>query len=194
MRRTAFSLAAAAAIALAGPAAAEPYVLDKSHAHVKFSVDHLGFSATQGVFREFDAEIDFDPENVEAAEVRFVIQAASVDTFWEARDKHIRNADFLNVAEYPEIVFASTKVVQTGEETAEITGDLTIRDVTKEVTFQATLNKIGPSPFDPDKQVAGFRAVGQIDRTEFGIDYAAPAVGAIIPVEIHLEMSPAGAS
>ncbi len=196
MRLTALAAATtlAAAATLAAPAFAEPYVLDKSHAHVKFSVDHLGFSLTHGQFREFDAEIDFDPENVEAAQVRFVIQAASVDTFWEARDQHIRGKDFFDVANHPEIVFESTKIVKTGEDTADITGDLTLRGETREITLDATLNKIGPSPFDPTKTVAGFAVTGEIDRTEFGITYAAPAVGVIIPVEIHLEMSPASAS
>ncbi|MGF1447291.1 MAG: YceI family protein [Pikeienuella sp.] len=192
--RTTYAALTTAALLAAAPAFAEPFILDKSHAHVKFSVDHLGFSQTIGHFRDFDAEINFDPTDIEAAQVRFVIEAASIDTFWEARDEHIRGADFLDVANHPEIVFASTDVVQTGDETAQITGDLTIRGVTKPIIFQAELNKIGPSPFDPAKTVAGFVVTGVIDRTEFGITYAAPAVGVEIPVEIHLEMSPASAS
>ncbi|MEL6219402.1 MAG: YceI family protein [Pseudomonadota bacterium] len=188
------SLAAALALAVAtaGSAVAEPYVLDKSHAHVKFSVDHLGFSLTHGQFREFDAEIDFDPEAVETSSVRFVIEAASVDTFWAKRDEHIRSKDFFDVENHPQITFASTAITPTGAETADITGNLTIRGVTQEVTLAATLNKLGPSPFNPEKTVAGFAVTGEIDRTTFGITYAAPAVGTIIPVEIHLEMSPAG--
>jgi polyisoprenoid-binding protein YceI len=192
MRRSALPLAAALALGLAAPAAAEPYVLDKSHAHVMFSVDHLGFSEVHGQFRAFDAEIDFDPEAVEQTRVRFVIDAASVDTFWAKRDEHIRGEDFLDVSNHPEIVFASTSVEQIGEDTAEITGDLTIRGVTREVTLDARLNKLGPSPFDETRTVAGFSAEGEIDRTDFGITYAAPAVGAIIPIRIELEMSPAG--
>jgi len=191
MRQTLLSMVSAGALALAAPALAEPYVLDKSHAHVKFSVDHLGFSETHGQFREFDAEIDFDPENVEAARVRFVIDAASVDTFWEARDEHIRGGDFFDVANHPEIVFESTSVEPTGADTAKIRGNLTLRGVTREVVLDAKLNKLGPSPFDPSKTVAGFRVSGEIDRTEFGMTYAAPAVGVIVPIEVHLEMSPA---
>lgn len=192
MRKFLLAVAAGAALGLSSPAIAEPYVLDKSHAHVTFSVDHLGFSTTKGQFREFDAEIDFDPENVEATKVRFVINAASVDTLWEARDNHIRGKDFFDVANHPEIVFESTKVVKTGGETADVTGNLTLRGETREVTLAAQLNKMGPSPFDPSKTIAGFVVTGEIDRTAFGVSYAAPAVGAIIPVVIHLEMSPAG--
>ena len=187
-----FAAAATVASLFAAPAAlaAEPYALDKSHAVVSFTVDHLGFSDVKGVFQEFDADVMLDPENVENSTVRFVIQAASVNTFWPKRDEHIRGADFLHVEQYPEIVFESTSIESTGEDTAEVTGNLTIRDVTKEVTFDATLNQIGPSPFDAAKTIAGFDVEGVIDRTEFGVDYAAPAVGVNFPVMISLEMSP----
>ena len=83
-------------------------------------------------------------------------------------------------------------VTQTGEETADITGDLTIRGTTLEVTFNGRLNKAGPSPFDPSKKIVGLTVEGEIDRTAFGISYAAPAVGATIPIRIDLEMSPIG--
>lgn len=183
----------AAMLALATPFAAQaaPYVLDKSHAHVKFEVGHLGFSTTHGQFRTFDAEIDFDPSNVEATTVSFTIDAASVDTLWDARDKHIRGKDFLDVTNHPNITFVSTGVTPTGTDTADIAGDLTIRGVTKPITLQAKLNKLGPSPFNPNKTVAGFTVTGEIDRTEFGVNYAAPAVSAIMPIRIDLEMSPA---
>ena len=186
-------LMSAAALMIATPAIAEPepYVVDKSHAFVSFTVDHLGFSDVKGLFESFDAQVRLDPEAVETSSLRFVIDAASVNTFWPKRDEHIRGGDFLEVETYPEIVFDSTEITPTGGDTADVTGNLTIRDVTREVTFEATLNKMGPSPFDPDKTIAGFTATGVIDRTEFGVDYAAPAVGAMIPVTISLEMSPA---
>ncbi|MEM9063753.1 MAG: YceI family protein [Pseudomonadota bacterium] len=190
MRLSALIVAAAlAATPLAATAA--PYVLDKSHAHVTFTVGHLGFSNVHGQFRTFDAEIDFDPGNVEATKVSFTIDAASVDTFWEARDNHIRGKDFFDVENHPSITFATTSVTPTGSESADVTGDLTIRGVTKPVTFQATLNKLGPSPFNPNQTIAGFTVTGEIDRTEFGITYAAPAVSAIIPIQLEMEMSPA---
>lgn len=187
------SLFVAAALVFAAPvtAVAAPYVLDKSHAHVTFEVGHLGFSTVHGQFRSFDANISFDPENVEATQVNFTIDAASVDTLWDARDKHIRGKDFLDVANFPQITFVTTSVNPTGSDTADVTGDLTMRGVTKEVTFAARLNKMGPSPFNPNQTIAGFTVTGQIDRTAHGVSYAAPAVSAIIPVRIDLEMSPA---
>ena len=186
------AIALSAALMLGAPAAwAAPYTLDKSHAHVTFQVGHLGFSTVHGQFRKFDATIDFDPSNVEATQVSFTIDAASVDTLWDARDEHIRGKDFLDVTNHPNITFVSTSVKPTGAETAEIMGDLTIRGVTKPVTFQATLNKIGPSPFNPNQTIAGFTVTGQIDRTQYGVNYAAPAVSAIIRIVVDLEMSPA---
>ncbi|MEM7056578.1 MAG: YceI family protein [Pseudomonadota bacterium] len=181
-----------AALSAAAPfaAIAQPYTLDKSHAHVTFEVGHLGFSTVHGQFRKFDASIDFDPGNVEATKVTFTIDAASVDTLWEARDNHIRGADFLDVENHPEITFVSTKVTPTGTETADIVGDLTIRGVTKPITLTAKLNKLGPSPFKPEQTIAGFTVNGEIDRTEFGVSYAAPAVSAVMPIQIDLEMSP----
>lgn len=173
------------------PAAAEPYVMDKSHAQVTFSVDHLGFSMVNGWFREFDAEIDFDPDAIEESSVRFAIQADSVDTGWPDRDAHIRGEDFLHVEEHPEITFVSKEIELTSENTAEVTGDVTIRGETNEETFEVTLNKIGPSPFDEDQTIAGFTVTGEIDRTAYGVSFAAPAVGVTIPVRIDLEASPA---
>lgn len=190
MRLTSLLLAASLATVPVAALSA-PYVMDKSHAHVTFSVDHLGFSSVHGQFRNFDAAIDFDPGNVEATRVNFTIDATSVDTFWEARDKHLRSKDFFDVENHPTITFTTTSVTPTGAESADVTGDLTIRGVTKPVTLQATLNKLGPSPFNPSKTIAGFTVEGEIDRTEFGVSYAAPAVSAIVPIRIELEMSPA---
>ncbi len=190
MRLSSLFLAAALAIAPLSAGAA-PYVLDKSHAHVTFSVGHLGFSTVHGQFRSFDANIDFDPGNVEATKVNFEIDAASVDTFWEARDNHIRGKDFFDAKNHPKIMFSTTSVTPTGAETADVTGDLTIRGVTKPITLNAVLNKLGPSPFNPNQTIAGFTITGEIDRTEFGVTYAAPAVSAIVPIRLDLEMSPA---
>lgn len=190
MRLSSLFLAAALVVAPLSVNAA-PYVLDKSHAHVTFTVGHLGFSTVHGQFRKFDAEIDFDPGNVEATKVNFEIDAASVDTFWEARDKHIRGKDFFDVENHPKITFSTSSVTPTGAETADVKGELTLRGVTQPITLKAVLNKLGPSPFNPNQTIAGFTITGEIDRTKFGVNYAAPAVSAIIPILLDLEMSPA---
>jgi polyisoprenoid-binding protein YceI len=175
---------------LPATAAAEPYTVDRSHAFVTFTADHLGFSQVHGQFRDFEAEVDFDPGNVEATRVRFAIRTASVETFSRARDDQLRSAAFFDSAQYPEMVFRSTSVRPTGTDTAEVTGQLTIRDVTREVVLQAELNRLGPSPLFPDITVAGFSVTGEIDRTQWGMTFGAPAIGAVIPIRIDLEMSP----
>jgi polyisoprenoid-binding protein YceI len=180
----------AAALLLAAPAgAAEPWVIDRSHAHITFMADHLGFSVVHGQFREFDAEILFDPENIEATELSVTVQAASVDTFWERRDDHIRSADFLNVAEHPEITFVATEIVQTGENTATVTGDMTMVGVTRAVTFDARLNQLGENPFN-GTPIAGFTLEGEIVRADFGMTYGGDAFAAVIPVRIDVEINP----
>jgi polyisoprenoid-binding protein YceI len=192
MRHSAIALAAAIVAAPLAPSfAAEPWRIDRSHAHVSFQADHLGFSMVQGQFREFDADILFDPENIEATQVTFTIKAASVDTFWPDRDRHIRSADFLNADAHPDITFVSTGVKQTGQNTADITGELTIAGRTRPVTFSATLVKIGPSPFNPSQTIAGFVAEGEIVRADWGITFGGDAFAARVPVRVDLEMSPA---
>lgn len=186
------ALVAAPLLAAALPAAAEPYVMDKSHAAVTFSVNHLGFSVVHGRFSDFDAEIDFDPDAIEASKVAFTIKAASVDTGWQPRDEHVRGPDFLDAGAHPDITFVSKSVKLVTAEQAEVTGDVTIKGITREETFEVVLNKMGPSPFNPQQTIAGFTVTGTIDRTNYDISYAAPAVGVEMPIRIDLEASPAG--
>lgn len=181
------------AAALGSTALAEPYVLDKSHTAVTFKVDHLGYSMTHGFFTEFDAEIDYDPDAPENSSVTFTIDAASINTLWEARDKHVRGADFLDVKKSPEIVFTSKSIEMTGEDTAKLVGDLTILGTTREETFDVLMRKSAPSPLPQlnGKVVSGFSITGEIDRTDYGVTYAAGAVGNAIPIQIELEIYPA---
>ena len=182
-------LALAAALATAPVAAVADWTLDKSHTAIVFEVSHLGFSNTTGFFTEFDADIDFDPDNLEATEVTFTIATDSVNTLWAARDAHVKAADFLDVANFPEITFVTTNVEATSDTTANVTGNLTIKGVTNEETFMATVNNIGPNPFNPSVQIAGFTLTGEVDRTDYGITFAAPAVGAVLPVKINAEIT-----
>jgi polyisoprenoid-binding protein YceI len=181
--------------ALALPLAAAPgalladWSLDQPHSQVFFTVNHLGFADVTGTFREFDATVAFDPDDIEATEVTLTIDAASIDTLWEARDDHIRSEDFLDVANHPEITFVSTGLTLIDDATAELAGDLTIRGETRPVALEATLNNIGPNPFNPDQEIAGFTITGEVDRTEFGIDFGAPVIGAVLPVTVNVELT-----
>ena len=192
--RTSFFAAAVALCfgAFATAASAEPWKVDKSHTSVTFSVSHLGFSLTQGIFREFDAEIDFDPENIESASVTFNIKADSIDTNWPARDNHVRGKDFLDTANHEFLTFESTKVRLSGTDTAVVTGNFTMRGQTHEEVFVAKLKRMGPSPFNASQTIAGFVVEGEIDRTKYGVSYGAPAIGGVIPIRVDMEISPAG--
>ncbi len=190
------ALAALLATGLAAPAALaepKPYELDKSHTAVTFKVDHLGYSMTHGFFTQFDADILYDPEAPEDSSVTFTIDAASINTLWEARDKHLRGGDFLDVESHADIVFKSKSIEMTGDDTATLTGDLTILGNTNEETFEVTMRKSAPSPLPQlnGKVVTGFVIEGEIDRTEYGVTYAKGAIGNIMPVRIDLEIFPA---
>lgn len=175
---------------MAAPAAAAPWKVDKQHASITFTVDNLGFSITQGRFKKFDATIDFDPENVEATKVDFVIEAKSVDTGSKARDGHLRKKEFLDVKNHPEIRFVTDTVRLIDENSAEITGDLTIKGQTQEEVFAAELRRIAPDPFNPESTIAGFTVTGEITRTDYGVSYGAPAIGVTIPIRLDLQIVP----
>ena len=184
---------AAAVLALgASPAlAADEFAFDHSHTHVLFFVDHLGFSTTQGEFLEFDGTLMLDTEAPENSSVTVSIATDSIDTGYADRDEHLRNSDFFNVEEYPEMTFASTGVTVTGENSAEVAGDLTILGVTQPVTLDVTLNGLGAHPFN-GSTVAGFSATTTISRSEFGMDFGVPAIGDEIEIRIETEASPLG--
>lgn len=189
---TGIALAAVAFAALAtapAPAHAEArtYSLDKTHADLVFWVDHLGYSKTWGRFNTIDGSLVLDQENPGESAITIEIDAASIDTNLAKRDDHLRSPDFLNVGEFPTITFTSTAVEKTGEKTAKVTGDFTLNGVTKTITLDATINKIAPFPMDKSKEVVGLSAETVIDRTDYGIDYGAGAIGTEMPIFIEME-------
>ncbi len=177
---------AAAALIATGATAAEKFELDRSHTQILFEVNHLGFSTNVGQFKDFDGVIYLDQEDPSASRVEATIQAASLDTAWEARDEHLRNDDFFDVENHPTITFTSTEVDVTGEKTAKVTGDLTLLGVTKPVTLDVTLNQMGPHPFNK-KMTAGFSATAVIKRSEFGMTTYVPNLSDDVKLTIHTE-------
>ncbi|WP_035484873.1 YceI family protein [Geminicoccus roseus] len=170
--------------------AAEPWTIDESHTAITFTVDHFGYSTVHGFFREFDGELTLDPEAPQASEVAFTIQADSIDTLHDKRDDHLKSADFLDVGQYPTITFQSTNVETVGDDAAKVTGDLTIKGVTKPVVLDVRLNKLEPSPMT-QAPTAGFTATTVIKRSDFGVSTYVPAVGDELTVRIDTESSPA---
>lgn len=183
-------LAAAATLANAG---AEKYVLDASHSQIVFSYNHLGYSTTYGMFSGFDGEIQFDQEDPAASSVAVSFPVASMLTGWEARLGHFLSADFFDATEDELVTFVSTSIEVTGENTALITGDLTLNDVTKSVVLDAKLNQAGDHPM-AGQPWAGFDATTTLVRSDFNLGQFAPFVSDEVPVMISVEAMKADAS
>jgi len=175
-------LSATASMALA----AEKYTLDSSHSQVVFSYDHLGFSKTYGMFSGFECEIMFDAANPAASTVTVSMPTKSMFTGWEQRDAHFMSDDFFGAQDGDMITFTSTSIEVTGEDTALITGDLTLNEVTKSVVLDAKLNQTGDHPM-AGKAWAGFDATTTLLRSDFNVGAFAPAVGDEVQVMISLE-------
>ncbi|MCB2056098.1 MAG: YceI family protein [Geminicoccaceae bacterium] len=188
-------LAAAAALTLAGAAhAADTYRFDPNgHHDILFSYDHLGQSRTFGRFGAYEGTFTIDAGNPQASRFEVTIEAASIDTGIEALDAHLRSADFFAVDTHPTITFVSTAVEPTGEKTARVTGDLTIKENTRPVTLEVTLNYLGRhklADFAPqyDVEVAGFSARGIVSRSDFDVAMAAPMVSDEVELIIEAEL------
>ncbi|NOD91849.1 hypothetical protein GS636_03520 [Ruegeria sp. HKCCD4884] len=180
-------LAAALAVsATAAFASAEKYVLDPSHSQVIFNYDHLGFSTTYGMFSGFEGEIMFDQENPAASSVTVSMPVMEMFTGWKPREDHFMTEDFFGAAEGDLITFVSTGIEVTGDDTANITGDLTMNGVTKSVVLDAKLNKVDNHPM-ANKPWAGFNATTTLVRSEFDLGQFAPFVSDEVQVQISVE-------
>ncbi len=143
--------------------------IDNSHTSIDFSVRHMMVSKTKGRFENFGGTIELNEQQPELTQVHVTIDAASINTRDEKRDEHLRSADFLNAAVYPQLVFQSTSVERTGDATAKLHGNLTIRDVTKPVVLDVTF--IGKSQSPWGQSVYGFEAVTRISRKQWGLEW-----------------------
>ena len=183
----------AAAIALAGTsayAAPERYMLDASHSQIVFRYNHIGFSTTYGMFSGFEGEIMLDQEDPSASSVSVSMPAKSMITGWEKRLGHFMSPDFFDASDDEMISFTSTGIKVTGDNTAMITGNLTLNDVTKSVVLDAVLNKADQHPM-AGKAWAGFDATATLLRSDFGLGAFAPAVSDEVEVMISIEAAKA---
>lgn len=174
----------AALLALPFSAFAASYSIDPAHTFPRFKIDHLGFSTMMGQFNATKGSLNYD-EAKGTGSVEITIDANSITTAHEKRDKHLRSPDFLNTAEFPEITYKSTKAsIKNGKGTVD--GNLTMMGVTKPVTLTVTRMKCGEHPFSK-KQVCGFDATASIKRSDFGVKYGLPAIGDEMDLLIELE-------
>jgi polyisoprenoid-binding protein YceI len=161
--------------------------LDPTHTSVEFSVKHLMISTVKGRFADVEGTVTVPGDAVGDATVEVVIKAASIDTRNEQRDRHLRSADFFDVEQFPELTFTSTAIEGSKDEFT-VTGDLTIRGITKPVTLEATFEGQGKDPWGGTRM--GFSASGKFDRRDFGLvwNQALEAGGVMVSNDVKLQI------
>jgi polyisoprenoid-binding protein YceI len=169
LRRFAPAVALAAlALAPAARAEKETFELDKNHTEVGFRVRHF-VSKVGGRFTKFEGTIEIDRANPAASAVNLKIEAASIDTGNPSREKHLNSPDFFDTAKFPEITFASTKIAPKAKDVYEVTGNLTMKGVTKPVVLTVAAN--GFANDGRGGQKAGFDVSGKLNRKDFGVSW-----------------------
>jgi polyisoprenoid-binding protein YceI len=164
---------------------------DMQHSGISFTVRHMLVSKVRGRFTRWSGALQFQPENPALSSVEVSIDTASVDTAEAQRDGHLRSGDFLDVEKFPSIVFKSTKVEKKGDAEFLVTGDLTIRGVSRPVLLEVEYGGAMRDPWGNER--AGFTAKTTIDRKEFGIsfnqvlDHGGLALGEKITIDIDIE-------
>lgn len=187
--KIAFLAGALALSTLTAPLAAqagEAYVLDASHSQIVFTYNHLGFSTGHGMFSGFEGTIDWDKDDPAQSAVEVSFPVRSMLTGWEARFEHFMSPDFFDAADGEMVNFTSTGIEVTGENTAKITGDLTLNGVTKSVVLDAILNQAGDHPME-GKPWAGFDATTTLVRSDYNLGAYAPYVSDEVSVSISVE-------
>jgi polyisoprenoid-binding protein YceI len=181
-------LAVFAAGLLAAPAAAETFQLDQDHTKVMFSVRHLGISKVTGRFTKFEGSFDYDAGQPKSWKTDATIDASSINTDVEARDKHLRSADFFDVEKCPKIEFKSTKVTGVKGGKAKLHGDLTIHCVTKPVVLDLEINGSVKDPWGGTH--VGASATGKINRKDFGLTWnkALETGGLLVGEEVEITL------
>lgn len=188
------TLALGATGILATGAAAEPeaFTLDPSHSQVVFSYNHLGFSTTYGMFAGFEGEIMFDEDAPAMSSVDVSMPVMSMFTGWEKREEHFMSDEFFDAVKGDMITFESTGIEVTGEDSAKITGDLTMNGTTQSVVLDTELTKQAAHPMEK-KPWLGFTATTTLLRSDYGVDKFAPVISDEVEVRISIEAGKAEA-
>ena len=194
MRRSIRSLFAATLLVLPFSVSADlsdvpsgVYTLDSSHGYITFTYSHLGFSNPRIGFNRFDTKLELDSSDPENSTIGVTIDASSIDSRVAEFNDHLNGSDFFNTAEYPTITFESTNVVATGDNTFDVTGNLTILGTTKPVTLAATINRAANHPM-LDVPTVGVSASARILRSEWGLGAYVPAVSDEVELSIEVEL------
>ena len=170
------------------------WTVDQNHSSIGFEVKHMMVSKVKGQFESYTADVEAaDLTDLTKASIAFKIDVASIDTRNEDRENHLKSADFFDVEKYPTIDFKSTSITKDGDD-YKVTGSLTIKGVTKPVTFDVEFGGKGTNPWGVE--VYGFEAEAKINREEFGLTWNAALetggvlVGKDIKIKVELEVNP----
>lgn len=145
------------------------WAFDPAHTSVEFKAKHMMVSTVRGKFPDVTGAIIGDLDQAHLAEIDVQIAAASIDTRNEGRDTHLKSADFLDVENFPQITFKSTRIEQVKQDHYRVYGDLTIHGTTNEVELDAEVNGTGTSPWG--QEVVGISVTGEINRKDFGLNW-----------------------
>ena len=163
---TTFDIAPSAGIDLSGT-----YSLDPTHSRLGYQARHAMVTTVRGHFADFSGTVTLDEANPAASSAEITIQAMSVSTSQADRDNHLRTSDFFDPEKYPTLTFRSTKVEKTGNEEFAVTGDLTVKDVTKPITINMTFAGAAKDPFGNSR--AGFEGYATLNRKDYGMTFNA---------------------
>lgn len=152
-----------------GTMASDAYAIDPTHSTIGFFVKHLGLSTVHGIFRRYEGTILLDMDNPEATRIHVIIQAGSIDTALEARDNHLRQSEFLDIANHPIITFQGKGLHKAEDGRYMLTGDLTLKGVSKEIVIPVAVNGPISSPSGPD--LIGLEGSLTINRQDFGVSW-----------------------
>jgi polyisoprenoid-binding protein YceI len=168
--------------------AADNYEFDANHVNIIWFANHFGFSNPSGKFTDVSGKVVLDEKNPQNSSLDVTIKINSLSTGLPKFDNHLKSADFLNADKYPTAKFVSTSVKLTGKNKAKVSGDFTLLGVTKPLTLDVTLNKLGLNQFT-QKKSAGFSAKASFKRSDFGIDYGIPGVSDEVRLLIEAELN-----
>ncbi len=175
-------------LALAAPTT---WAIDPTHSQVGFAVKHLVISNVRGEFSKYQGKVKLDDRDITRSTVEATIDVDSVDTKVADRDAHLKSPDFFDAAKYPTMTFKSTRITKSGPDTLKVTGDLTLRGVTKPVVLDVTTTPEVKGMYGETRR--GFAATTKINRKDFGLTWnkaieAGPAVGDQVTIALDLEI------
>lgn len=164
--------------------------IDLTHSEIGFTVRHMMFAKVRGQFKSWSSSIGFDGQDPTKATIEVQVDTASIDTREDKRDGHLRSADFFDAEKFPKMTFKSKRIERAGDAEYKVVGDLTIRDVTREITLDVEQTGSGKDPWG--NQRLGFSAKAAIQRSDWGLKWnqALEAGGVLVSekVDIHVEV------